>query len=41
MLDIKNTVREIKNSFDGLIDSTNKTEQRIGELKNNYHPNKL
>lgn len=32
-LDIKNTAREIKNSFAGLINRINKIKERIGDLK--------
>ena len=33
MLEIKNTIREMKNAFDGLINRLNMTKERINELK--------
>ena len=33
MLEIKNTIREIKNAFDGLINRLNMTKERINELE--------
>lgn len=33
MLDIRNTLREIKNSSDGLINTLNESEERTDEIK--------